>query len=610
MALNKKEKDELRKKYKLREYAEQEKETSFLKELGIGIAKPFVKFGSSVSSLLQGAGLATGAAIQDAVGNKEKSNELLQKADNSLSTKNFDIFGNIKPIGSQNSFSGGVKDILSTGTEIGSYFTGGGAAKNIATQTGRQLFKGGVSGGIKEVAKRGAIEGGLSGLLGGAGGEAQKEDATVSSVAQNGLFGGLIGWFFGGTVPLASNFTKSVVTKPIKIAQEGLEFFRNRKVKTEEVVKLLKDNIPDSRTARYVLDGADKIEKDPVAINAIRQGIPDADVAIIKGASLADKGKMAQMLDIRQSQTTNKNVIERATDVVGDTFMSLVQKIQSVNKNAASKLDDVAKGLRGKKVDVSNEVQNFISKLQDYGVAFVGDVLDFLNSDFENVKSAEKAINDIWKRVVRLGKNPDAYELHRLKVYIDNIVEYGKSSDGLAGKAENALKQFRRSIDSVLDSNFDEYNYINTVYSDTIDKINMIQNAMGRKFQIGDDFSSKSAGVKFRSILSNNQNRGGLLKLLDEIQKTSEKYGLRSGEDIISQVNFADLLEDIFGSEAPTSFMGQIEKVGNQVGDIASDVATGKPFSALFKSGKAVYDKTRGISQDEKVRLIRELLSR
>ena len=51
-----------------------------------------------------------------------------------------------------------------------------------------------------------------------------------------------------------------------------------------------------------------------------------------------------------------------------------------------------------------------------------------------------------------------------------------------------------------------------------------------------------------------------MLQALDNAQNILENLGISGGRDIISQAKFADVLETFFGSEAPSSFLGGLEK--------------------------------------------------
>jgi hypothetical protein len=344
----------------------------------------------------------------------------------------------------------------------------------------------------------------------------------------------------------------------------------------------------------------------------VRQGIPEADVALIKSASDVDKAKMAKMLDIRQNSLTNKRVTARSTDVVGDTFLETAKFIESKNRQAAKDLDMVAQRLGGKKADPTEAILQFGTDLDGAGIKINSKgMLNFRGSDFEGIKGAQTAINNVWSRVNRAAKSGNALELHRLKRFIDETVTYGKTAEGLSGRAERLLKGLRHNIDHVLDTTFPQYNKVNTVFADTIKELNNISDSMGHSFKLGDSFANAKVGTTMRRILSNTQSRAQILQMLESMQKTSRKYGFNSPDDIVTQTLFADTLEKMLGTEAPTSFLGNLEKGVDRAGEalaVGNDLAKGNVVSGTIKAGKYLIDATRGINQENKLNALRALL--
>lgn len=175
------------------------------------------------------------------------------------------------------------------------------------------------------------------------------------------------------------------------------------------------------------------------------------------------------------------------------------------------------------------------------------------------------------------------------------------------------MKNFRHNIDAILDVNFPQYNKVNTVYSETIKQLDNMASAIGRKFKVGDSFADAQAGIAMRRILSNAQSRSEILRLIQGMQGVAKKYGIKVDHDIITQANFADVLEKMLGSEAPTSFLGQGERFLNQAEEgigALSEFGKGNVLKGTIKAGKYAIDITRGISQDNKIKALRALLER
>jgi hypothetical protein len=465
--------------------------------------------------------------------------------------------------------------------------------------------------GIGKAIATGAKEGLKVGVpLGAAYGatDALQEDKLAADIAKQAAMGAVIG---GGASAILGGAISGVgAAVGAKSAQKAAQ------------AKLLKTKTPNADIATKSLTESGKVITDKVAKEAVRQGIPEADVALIKLSSQADKLKMVKMLDTRLSQLKNKRVVERATDVVGDTFVNNIAKpIEKLNKEAGKKLDEVAQSLSGKIVDASETLNNFYSNLERAGVSIGDKMLNFKNSNFEGLRTQQNLIQNVFNRVKRLAKSGDALQLHRAKSYIDEIVNYGKEAEGLSAKAQNILKGLRHDIDTLLDNNFPEYNQVNTQFSDTIQQLNNMGAAIGRTFKLGDNFADARSGLAMRRILSNTQSRSEILKLLQGMQETLKTYGIKVEDDIITQANFADLLEKMLGTEAPTSLMGQVQRgvesfgsssgIGGaeQVGSAGSEFARGNLIRGTIKAGGVLVDVLRNVNQEKMIEILRQLLN-
>lgn len=106
-------------------------------------------------------------------------------------------FGNVTPVGQENSSGAAIKDDLGTGLQIGSNLVGGEGAADIAEQSGKQLLKQSVIQG----AKTGAVAGGTQALgssLSANEGIGKTALNTIGGVVAGGTTGGVFGTVTGG----------------------------------------------------------------------------------------------------------------------------------------------------------------------------------------------------------------------------------------------------------------------------------------------------------------------------------------------------------------------------------------------------------------------------
>lgn len=450
------------------------------------------------------------------------------------------------------------------------------------------LLKGAL-GGAKSAILPGAAMGAASSVAADVGsgkdlsaGEIAKD--VVRGGAAGGLFSGLVGGVAGGIGGYA----------------------RNKMAVTNQITKALKTD-PDL-VARYSQDvSTGKIVKDKVAVEAIKQGLDESKIATVKNASLADKGAMQKMLAIAETGSKNARQVERATDVSGETFLKPVSHLKDTLKQAGAEVDTAAETLKGQKVKGGeNLVGEFEGELAKSGVGITEEGLDFKGSDFEDLGDVEKSIERVYNRLKSAGD--DAYEIHRAKRYIDEVVDYGNSETGLKGSAKSLLKGVRARADKLLDSQFASYDKANVKYRDSISALNEVGDLMGSRFNLSNidsEFSNMKAGSVMRRILGNGASRADLLQVIGKVQDIAKKYGFKGNEDVIRQVVFADLLESIYGTQATTGLQGQVEKAVTGAG---ARLMQGNYAGAAMSAAKSGVDAARGVSKEGQIEALRKLI--
>lgn len=376
----------------------------------------------------------------------------------------------------------------------------------------------------------------------------------------------------------------------------------------QKIRDMIKSDPKSKEVVRYFIDGAGKVQKDKLAKEAIRQGFDDGVIAVTKGASKSDKAKMLRM--INTVERGKKNALyaaqNRPADVVGDSLAKRVKYVQRVNKAAGQRLDKVAQGLKGKQVDYAPAVDQFVDDLQSLGVKFDPQTakVNFQGSDLEGLTGAQGIIRRVLGRMYNT-KAPDAYDIHRMKKFIDEQVSYGsKNAKGLAGKSESIVKSLRRNLDQTLDDAFPKYNDVNTRYADTREVLDGYQKAVGRSIDFNSQNADKALGTVSRRLLSNAQTRVQQMDMLSEVEAIARKYGAEFDDDIMTQVLFADELDRVFGPAARTSLQGDADKVAQR----ATRLATQSKLETAADVASGVTRKVRGVSEEKAMEAIRGVL--
>lgn len=383
----------------------------------------------------------------------------------------------------------------------------------------------------------------------------------------------------------------------------------------QKIAKMIEEGSTAKVTAKYKIDptakvrekmtvGAPKLVKDRAAIEAMTQGFDEGVVATVKASSPSDKIAMNKMVNIMQRAKDDARyaATNRPSDVVGDSLMKRFKVVYKANRQAGKKLDAVAKSLKGERADSTPAANTFMDDLDNMGITVDDEGLNFANSDIADLDGPINAITRVYNKL-RVGSQ-DAYDLHKLKKFIDEGVSYGKGGDkGLTGKAEGIIKGLRRNIDGILDEKFSAYNRVNTKYAETRGVIDDFQGIAGKKMDLTGPNAEKAVGTLMRRIMSNTQSRVNLLDSINNIEGMAVKHGGKFGDDLLSQVMFADELDRVFGTVARTSLQGQV----SQAVERTARTAISPREEAVGLIGKTA-EKMRGINEEGAFKSIKALL--
>lgn len=522
---------------------------------------------------------------------------------------------------------------IGTGAEIAPWLMGGGEGVEI----GRGLLEETAKKTLGNAIKREALVGGIAGATAGAGSELSKTQEgenvidTAGRVAKGTLFGGATGAVLGPVFPIASEAAglTSRIGKTILrgaedsgggvlgVAEKGFNKLTGRATPEEALIQrnLLEQGAADSRIATKTLQEG-RVVADKEAKEAVRQGIPEGDVALIKSSGDLDKEKMLEMVERRERGATNKRaaVTERASGVVGDTTVEKILKpVDKLRREAGAAVDKEARALSGKTIDTTEALSKLGASLDATRVKIKNGKLIFEGSQFEGLPDVQKKLQLIYDRAKRLNTSRDALEAHDLKRFIDEQVEYGARTEGLHGDAEDILKGFRKSIDDTLDKTFPKYNKANTDFKEAIGQIEKMSTSLGKKFKLNGEFVDEEVGTKMRAIMSNSQKRAQILDMLDGMQKLLAKHGRSPDEDVVAQALFADTLEKLLGTEASTGLQGEVGGAIAHAKGFAkagADLMNGKPAAAAIQAGEHIYQLTRGVNEENQIKALKELLKR
>lgn len=351
---------------------------------------------------------------------------------------------------------------------------------------------------------------------------------------------------------------------------------------------------------------------DPIAKQAMSLGASENLVQTAKSLSAADKKKASQMLDIigRSDDELTYGKFNRPSDVLGDSMADRVEPLKDLNRKAGAEVNKAVKslGLKNEPVNYEPIFDDFASKLDEELKIKLDDngVPIYKKSRIQDRAPDEALIGQVVGRM-RLTK--DAEDLHELKKYIYDMVDYGEKKEGKLNYAtKNLMKGFAADINKVLGDNYPEYAAANQKYSDTIDALNDIEKAMGNVNVYSE--SRGAIGSKMRQLLSDAGNRQKLEVSINKVEDIAKKYGIKFDDDLKSQVAIADELESLFKVKAPKGFQSEINKAGEAVKSARQKGATETVIDFAFEPLVKPFRKSEDQKRKETLAALKKLMAR
>jgi hypothetical protein len=388
-------------------------------------------------------------------------------------------------------------------------------------------------------------------------------------------------------------------------------------------LELSKDTIENPSSFQKLI-GADlpNVGKNREAINAANQGFDEGFLDVIeKRATPQDNKAMIQMTRIskRGKQDPLYEVDNRPADVAGNVLLDKINNVKKINKDAGRAIDAEANKLKEARVDVASIGTSFKNSLDDLDVVINDDMtLNFDNSFLKSMGGPKKSIKLIFDEMSK-NQNPTAFDLHKLKRFIDEQVSYGKNVRGLGGSAERSLKSLRKNINNTLGDNFPSYAKANKAYSQTIGALDEIQRLAGKNTDLSSNSADGSLGVLSRRLMSNAQSRGQLneaIKAIDSSIETFDGFSVESNRlpnpnktkspNLKLLMLYADELDKVVGTPARTSLTGALDTSLDAAKNAQSQTAVGLAIDAA----KELNRKRKGISREGAYKSMESILNK
>ena len=353
------------------------------------------------------------------------------------------------------------------------------------------------------------------------------------------------------------------------VAQPSFTPLFGQQSKTKVAIrKAIEAGEGDNITAKYIIDGSNKVVKNKAAIDVIKQGkrtksLDEGSVAAYVGSSNSDRAAMGKMLDVVEAGLKNKTFAaqNRPGKIVGNTLLKRFSFVKDINKKAGAEVGEAAKGLKEISVDTSKPVDNFFNSLDDLGVKIdANGKLDFSASSVTS--SGETLLKKLLPKIKSMQETSNGFHAHNVKKSIQKNVTFGerKIEDPLDPDVANISKALMSEVNEILGVAAPKYKAANEVFSETIEAINNFRKASGKNFDIESPNVNEYVGKLARRLLSNVQSRETLMDSITGLEAVGRKHGGKFDDDIFTQILFVDDLEKTFGAFAQTGIQAEFAK--------------------------------------------------
>jgi len=394
-----------------------------------------------------------------------------------------------------------------------------------------------------------------------------------TKVARTGVEVGLRGLREGGE-KVAQGASR--VANTVKDSTSGIvDFVRP----TIDAVRNAPSNIKTNIEASKVYQ--ESVNKLPqTAQNAVKKGVDIEDLTKTLSVDKAQKPALGKLYTGVKDFVSGKSKLN-PIEAVGKPVVTRFNILKNQIKGLGTQLDEVAEGLKGKVVKGRQSVVDTVDEtLAKIGISKTDEGLDFVGSNLEGLGADEKIIGNIYRRI---QESTDANDLHRLKKYIDNNVNFGKTSGGFTGEAESLIKGWRKTIDGRLDLEFPDYNKVNTELAKRLKPINDFKKHMKSATGLDEDLMNMSAGQLMRRIASNVRSNPEIRQVLRDLDNATKVKGKVSG-NIEALVDFYATLEKYYPEiVGKNTLQGQFKNALETSGGIV-DKVTGAVKSVAGQS--------------------------
>lgn len=485
-----------------------------------------------------------------------------------------------------------ARDIAGSALEIGSFFVPVGATARGLGLAGKGALTLGRKIGL------GAATGAIAGGTYEAGRAIGEEGTGVADVIGRTGRGLAFGGAFGGAIPAGIAGAKAIpgairaIPKAFQAAKRGVEV-AGRGVVTgaravtglaQEGVETVSRRIPE-KVGQFVERRAEqqaRIKGKPAhVVEAVRKNIDQPIIDFVRNANPQDKIQRVKMLETAKKGIEDLSFQKQAKQIPGQTILQGPVKHLIMTKDIGiMQTKRVLEKLGNKPQNARPIFDQFVRDMAESGVAIDKSKLipmrgsKIPEGDLRFYQQVLNELNPLKDGTVPLNFN----QMHQLRQKWFEIARADKTfTSGPTSYARRMRSLLAQSLDQ---SSRGAYLKAQNKTREALEGLQEFVKFIGYKGNL-ENLSAKDlkAGEAFLRIFGNAADRP--TSVLNKVYDTARKYGYKGGEDIVNQLRFADILEDVYGSTQTRALRGQ---VGRGVSDISDPLSRG--LSAAREAAK------------------------
>ncbi len=437
----------------------------------------------------------------------------------------------------------GAKQIAGEALETGAYLLP--ASKAAST----------ISSPFKQAAIRGSITGGKAGTAFGAG-QALQEGGGFKETLTGAAVGGGIGIGAGTVLPLlpgALQASKGAISKTTSAVKKTAGATKAGVIGVSKIPPRVA-----ARTAEKITKASSKLARikaaKPHVGEAIKQGIDDQTIEFLKTGSKTDKLQRVKMLNIAKKSVDDFTSFDSAKRLPGETILKgPIKHLMKVANDGRKATAKVMKELGKDKMNIRGVYDTVIGDMRKLGLVIRGDKV-IATQGSKVPKSDTTFYQQIFDDLKPNRQGQVLLTPERVHWLRQKWFEVAKSDQTFT----NGPTSFARHMRSVLAKTLDtaskgKYLAAQNQTREALTGLGDFVKLLGYKGSL-DDLVAKDlkAGETFMRVFGSASDRP--TSVLNQVYAMANKYGYKGKEDVMLQLRFADMLENIYG--APSRSIG------------------------------------------------------